>query len=44
MPIVEAVNAIVNQGAAPMDTVKMLMGRDKKPELPPAALTNRYDR
>ena len=44
MPIVEAVNAIVNLGAAPMDTVRMLMGRDKKPELPPAALTNRYDK
>ena len=34
MPIVEAVNAIVNQGADPRDTVSMLMGRDKKPELP----------
>jgi glycerol-3-phosphate dehydrogenase (NAD(P)+) len=44
MPIVEAVNAIVNLGAAPMDTVKMLMGRDKKPELPPTALTNCYDK
>ncbi len=44
MPIVEAVNAIVTHGAAPMDTVKLLMGRDKKPELPPAALNNSYDR
>lgn len=34
MPIVEAVNAIVMLGADPMDTVRMLMGRDKKPELP----------
>ena len=44
MPIVGAVNAIVNLGAAPMDTVQMLMGRDKKPELPPTALTNNYDK
>lgn len=44
MPIVEAVNAIVNLGAAPMDTVKMLMGRGKKPELPPTALENCYDK
>jgi glycerol-3-phosphate dehydrogenase (NAD(P)+) len=44
MPIVEAVNAIVTHGAAPMDTVKLLMSRDKKPELPPAALNNSYDR
>lgn len=44
MPIVEAVNAIVNQGANPMDTVKMLMSRDKKPELPEAALDNQYDK
>ncbi len=34
LPIVEAVNAIVNQGADPMETVRTLMGRDKKPELP----------
>ncbi len=34
MPIVEAVNAIVNAGASPMDTVRSLMGRDTKPELP----------
>ncbi len=34
MPIAEAVNAIVNQGASPLDTVSMLMGRDKKPERP----------
>lgn len=32
MPIVEAVDAIVNKGAAPEDTVRMLMDRDKKPE------------
>ena len=34
MPIVEAVNAIVNCGADPKDTVRMLMGREKKPERP----------
>ena len=33
MPIVEAVNAIVNEGAAPADTVRMLMDRGKKPEI-----------
>ena len=34
MPIVEAVNAVVNQGADPRETVKELMMRDKKPEMP----------
>ena len=34
MPIVEAVNTIVNQGASTTETVKALMNRDKKPELP----------
>ena len=34
MPIVEAVNAIVNEGADPVTTVRSLMSRDKKPELP----------
>ena len=34
MPIVEAVNAIVNESADPMTTVRGLMSRDKKPELP----------
>jgi len=38
LPIMEAVNAIVNQGADPMETVAMLMGRDKKPELPQGAI------
>ena len=33
MPIVEAVDAIVNKGAAPLDTVRMLMDRGKKPEI-----------
>jgi len=38
LPIMEAVNAIVNQGADPMETVAMLMGRDKKPERPQGAI------
>lgn len=42
MPIVEAVDALVNGGAAPADTVRMLMGRGQKPELPEAALDNHY--
>lgn len=42
MPIVAAVNAVVNEGAAPEDTVAMLMGRDQKAELPASALHNRY--
>ena len=33
MPIVEAVDAIVNQGVAPADAVRLLMDRDKKPEI-----------
>ena len=33
MPIVEAVDAIVNQGVAPADAVRMLMDRGKKPEI-----------
>lgn len=43
MPIVEVVNAIVNEGARPDSAVAALMGRDKKPELPAAALENRYE-
>ncbi len=43
MPIVEAVHAVVSQGAAPKDVVAMLMGRDKKPELPHSALDNHYE-
>lgn len=42
MPIVEAVDALVNGGVAPADAVKMLMGRGQKPELPPSALDNHY--
>ncbi len=33
MPIVEAVNSIVNHGVAPADAVRMLMDRGKKPEI-----------
>ena len=45
LPIMEAVNAIVNQQADPKDTVKQLMGRGKKPEIPISsldALTNEH--
>ena len=43
MPIVEAVDALVHGGASPADTVRMLMGRDQKPELPPKALDHHYE-
>ena len=33
MPIVDAVDAIVNRGAVPIDTVRVLMDRDKKQEI-----------
>lgn len=42
MPIVAAVNAVVNEGADPNGAVAKLMSRDQKPELPAAALQNRY--
>lgn len=42
MPIVEAVNAVVFEGASLTDTVGKLMGRDQKPELPPQALHNSF--
>lgn len=42
MPIVDAANAVVNGGLPAADTVQLLMGRDKKPELPPEALKNDY--
>ena len=38
LPIMEAVNAVVNQGADPKATVKQLMGRGKKPEILVSAL------
>ena len=44
MPIVDAVNAVVTQGADPREAVAMLMARDKKPELPSSALQNDYDK
>ena len=42
MPIVAAVNAVVNEGADPNDAVAKLMSRDQKPELPAEALRNPY--
>ena len=42
MPIVEAAYSVVFEGMPASQTVKLLMGRDKKPELPRAALDNRY--
>lgn len=38
LPIISAVNAVVNEGADPSETVKMLMARDKKTELSQSAL------
>jgi glycerol-3-phosphate dehydrogenase (NAD(P)+) len=43
MPIVEAAFQVVKEGLAPGKVVHLLMSRDKKPELPPAALDNRYE-
>lgn len=34
MPIVRAVNAVIKEGASPADTVRSLMERDRKTELP----------
>ena len=42
MPIVEAAYQVVLKGVSPKDVVQQLMGRDKKPELPPAAWDNQY--
>ena len=42
MPIVEAAYAVVFQGIPAKNVVQQLMGRDKKPELPPAAWDNQY--
>lgn len=39
MPIVDAVYAVVFQGADPRQTVRELMTRDKKPEMPSGSLT-----
>ena len=38
LPIMSAVNAIVNDGAAPLDAVSELMGREKKSEIPESSL------
>lgn len=43
MPIVKAVDALVNHGATPEETVRMLMERGMKPELPLKALDNHYE-
>ena len=43
MPIVEAAYGVVREGLAPGTVVHQLMSRDKKPELPPAALDNHYE-
>lgn len=43
MPIVEAVNAVVNEGAAVKKTVDILMQRDKKSELSESALDLSYE-
>ncbi|MBQ8881704.1 MAG: NAD(P)-dependent glycerol-3-phosphate dehydrogenase [Oscillospiraceae bacterium] len=43
MPIVEAAYAVVYEGTQPKDVVQQLMGRDKKPELPPSAWDNHYE-
>ncbi len=42
LPIVEAVDAIVNKGASPTDTVRKLMNRTTKPEQTPSALDNLF--
>lgn len=43
MPIVKAVDALVNHSAAPAETVRMLMERGQKPEMPRTALDNHYE-
>ena len=43
MPIIDAVDALVNGRATPADTVRMLMDRDQTAELPPSALDNHYE-
>ena len=42
MPIVEAVDALVNKGATPQDTVRMLMERGQKHETPYVALDKEF--
>ena len=43
MPIVTAVDAIINHGANPKNAVKELMGRDSKTELPKPILDLNYE-
>lgn len=43
LPIIEAVNAIVNKGADPERIVRELMGRDKRIELTKSALEATYE-
>jgi len=43
MPIVTAVNAVVNEGANPKETVACLMGRDKKSELSKSILDINFE-
>lgn len=43
LPIIEAVNAIVNNGANPEQVVRELMGRDKKLELSKSAMDVNYE-
>ena len=42
MPIVQAAWQVVKEGVAPKDVVQQLMGRGKKPELPPSAWDHHY--
>jgi len=42
MPIVQAAWQVVKEGVDPKDVVQQLMGRGKKPELPPTAWDNHY--
>lgn len=43
MPIMTAVNAVVNKGANPKETVACLMSRDKKSELPKSILDIHFE-
>lgn len=43
MPIIEAVNRVINEGADPRETVRELMVRDKKTELSKSALEMSFE-
>jgi glycerol-3-phosphate cytidylyltransferase len=43
MPIVDAINAVINEGANPADTVAALMNRDKKTELAKSVLDINFE-